>query len=274
MNAGTEEEWVFAYDRTWDGMLTAVFDAFFRRQFPVAFIGEGEVPPLFVRVHRVVTDDGKAGRVLRALRRKLSAGAVTGLATSLYSGLPELDLHLFRYVCKALRAERGIETNFADADVLFVTDTCRKVLRERLRMMQFVRFQKTADGTYFSMIEPDFDVLPLVVPHFSDRFGEERWLIFDRRRRYGYYHADHRAVRVTFDEGAELFRLPDGRLGGAMRDADEADYQKLWRTYFKAICIKERLNPRKHRKDMPVRYWKYLTEKQEDMPAACPPSEK
>ncbi|WP_302587710.1 DUF4130 domain-containing protein, partial [Paraprevotella clara] len=32
--------------------------------------------------------------------------------------------------------------------------------------------------------------------------------------------------------------------------------------YFKAICIKERLNPRKHRKDMPVRYWKYLTEKQ------------
>ena len=26
--------------------------------------------------------------------------------------------------------------------------------------------------------------------------------------------------------------------------------------------IKERLNPRKHRQDMPVRYWKYLTEKQ------------
>jgi len=39
-------------------------------------------------------------------------------------------------------------------------------------------------------------------------------------------------------------------------------YQEMWRPYFKAICIKERLNPRKHRKDMPVRYWKYLTEKQ------------
>ncbi|MCQ4902025.1 DUF4130 domain-containing protein, partial [Phocaeicola vulgatus] len=26
--------------------------------------------------------------------------------------------------------------------------------------------------------------------------------------------------------------------------------------------IKERWNPRKHRQDKPVRYWKYLTEKQ------------
>ena len=130
------------------------------------------------------------------------------------------------------------------------------------RMMQFVRFQKTADGTYFAMIEPDYDVLPLIVPHFSDRFSEECWLIYDRRRRYGYYYAGHKSVRVTFEDGAEVFRLPDGRLSEAMRDEDEMWYQEMWRTYFKAICIKERLNPRKHRKDMPVRYWKYLTEKQ------------
>uniref|UniRef100_UPI00307A7376 DUF4130 domain-containing protein n=1 Tax=Phocaeicola coprophilus TaxID=387090 RepID=UPI00307A7376 len=35
----------------------------------------------------------------------------------------------------------------------------------------------------------------------------------------------------------------------------------LWKSYFKTVCIRERLNPVKHRKDMPVRYWKYLTEK-------------
>lgn len=256
------EEWAFAYDRTWESLLTAVFDAFALRRFPVAFIGEGKVAPLFVSVHRVVPDEEKAGRVFRALQRKLSAGALTCLTSSLYAELPELDMPLFRYVCKAVKSARSIETNFADPDVLFVTNTYRNVRRERLRMMQFVRFQKTADGTYFSMIEPDYDVLPLIVPHFSDRFSEERWLIFDRRRRYGYYYADRRPVRVTFEDSAAIFRLPDGRLGEELRDADEGMYQELWRTYFKAICIKERLNPRKHRKDLPVRYWKYLTEKQ------------
>ena len=169
---------------------------------------------------------------------------------------------MFRYVCKAVKAGQSIETNFADPDVLFVTNTYRKVRYERLRMMQFVRFQKTADGIYFAMIEPDYDVLPLIVPHFNNRFSEECWLIYDRRRRYGYYYAGHKSVRVTFEDGAEVFRLPDGRLSEAMRDEDEMWYQEMWRTYFKAICIKERLNPRKHRKDMPVRYWKYLTEKQ------------
>ena len=38
-------------------------------------------------------------------------------------------------------------------------------------------------------------------------------------------------------------------------------FQNLWRTYFKAICIKERMNPKKQLSDMPRRYWKYMTEK-------------
>mgnify|MGYP002228844907 CR=1 FL=1 len=49
----------------------------------------------------------------------------------------------------------------------------------------------------------------------------------------------------------------------SLMDGDEQLFQSLWKTYFKAICIKERLNPRKHKQDMPVRYWKYLTEKQQ-----------
>ena len=40
-------------------------------------------------------------------------------------------------------------------------------------------------------------------------------------------------------------------------------FQDLWRTYFKAICIKERMNPRKQLSDMPRRYWRYMTEKNE-----------
>lgn len=257
-----KEDTVFIYDSTWEGMLTAVFDAFFRKTFPVAMLDEGEMPPMFAEVHHVVTDEEKAGRVFRALQKKLSSQAMNCLTVSLYSEIQGLDMHLFRYICKAVRAERSIETNFADEDVLFVTNASRKVGRERLRMMQFVRFQKTADGTYFSMIEPDCDVLPLILPHFSDRFSEERWLIYDRHRRYGYYYADHQPVRVTLEENSPVFRLPDGKLSEEMRDEDERWYQDLWRTYFKAICIRERMNPRKHRQDLPVRYWKYLTEKQ------------
>ena len=63
----------------------------------------------------------------------------------------------------------------------------------------------------------------------------------------------------TVDEG----HLVTGMLDESLMDGDEQLFQSLWKTYFKAICIKERLNPRKHKQDMPVRYWKYLTEKQQ-----------
>ena len=58
------------------------------------------------------------------------------------------------------------------------------------------------------------------------------------------------------------FSLIDGRLNDEVLSDDDHLLQDLWRTYFKAICIKERMNPRKQLQDMPKRYWRYLTEKQ------------
>lgn len=252
---------VYQFDRTLDGLLTAVFDAYARRSFPDILQGTDAPLPLFYdELHAVVTDDAKAGRVWRALQKKLSAEALTCVTVSYLSELPELDMHLFRYVCKAVDSPVSIERNFADEDVLFVVNTFRKVRYERLRMLQFLRFQKAADGTYFGMMEPQYNVLPLAIGHFRDRFSDQAFLLYDRRRHYGYYYDHGELTRVSFDERLPHFR--SGKLDESMLDKDEMLFQELWRTYFKAICIRERLNPRKQRKDMPVRYWKYLTEKQ------------
>ena len=70
-------------------------------------------------------------------------------------------------------------------------------------------------------------------------------------------------IRITFENEAEVpFDLTNGKLDDDVLSADDHLFQDLWRTYFKAICIRERLNPRKQLNDMPRRYWKYMTEKQ------------
>jgi probable DNA metabolism protein len=50
----------------------------------------------------------------------------------------------------------------------------KKVGCERERVLQFLRFQKTIDGTYFAAIEPMYNVLSLVVSHFQDRFADQK----------------------------------------------------------------------------------------------------
>lgn len=52
---------IFVYDKTFEGLLTAVFDAYSRRTFPDLLVTEGEPFPLFYdEATRIYTDDRKA----------------------------------------------------------------------------------------------------------------------------------------------------------------------------------------------------------------------
>ena len=254
---------VYIFDGTMDGLLTAVFDAFAMHEQPETLLTEGEALPLFCeRTQTVHTDEEKARRVWTGLEKKLSREGMKLISVSWLSELKELNGHLFRYICKVFTAGKGIERHFADPDVLAVTNIARKVLHEQLRMKQFIRFQKAKDGTYLGVVSPDHNVLPLIIDHFQDRFNDQPWLIYDAKRHYGFNYDGKTVIRITFeDEAAVPFNLANGKLDESVMSSDDQLLQDLWRTYFKAICIRERMNPRKQLNDMPRRYWKYMTEK-------------
>lgn len=258
---------IYQFDRTLDGILSAVFDAYSLKQHPDLLVGEGDPLPLFYdEVHKVVTADNRAQRVWAGLERRLTKDGLRVITTSYLSELPELDSHLFHYIYKVFQRPEGtksIERNMSDEDVLAVTNICRKVMHERLRMMQFIRFQKAKDNTYIAVVSPDHNVLPLITAHFTDRFRDQSWLIFDVKRKYGYYSDQNELTRITFEDVDSLpFDFATGQLISNVLSDDDKLFQELWRTYFKAICIRERTNPKKQLSDMPRRYWKYMTEKQ------------
>ena len=282
---------VYVFDGTIDGLLTAVFDSFFLHQEPQMLLAVGEQLPLFAdEPHVVVTDSEKAARVWKGLEKRLSAAGLRVITLSWLSEEHALHQPLFNYICKVFRQPAGapsIEQNASDFDVLAVRNTCRRVLHEQLRMKQFIRFQKAKDGTYLAVVSPDHNVLPLIIDHFQDRFNDQSWLIYDAKRHYGYYYnpsvtnlaergvtggssyppygggaSGTGIIRVTFeDESSVPFDLANGKLDADVLSSDDTLFQQLWRTYFKAICIRERINPRKQLSDMPRRYWKYMTEK-------------
>lgn len=253
---------IFYYDKTFEGILCCIFEAYSRNLFPDRLLAIGTVPPIFVDNQITIdSDETKASRVWKGLEKYLSLSAMSMLTNDWLSELPEIDIILFRYMRKTFDAKKSIEMNFSDPDVLYLSQVYKKVQYERMNILKFIRFQKAIDGTYFAAIEPQFNALPLAIPHFKDRFNDQPWLIYDIKRKYGYYYDLREVKQVTFDD-PHLEHLVTGKLNESMMDKDEKLFQQLWRSYFKAICIKQRWNPKKHRKDLPFRYWKYLTEKQ------------
>ena len=251
---------IYFYDKTYEGLLCAVFDAFTTKMFPERLLKTGDPVPMFTEAtYTVVTDENHSKRVWTALQKKFSKNVCNMLVYVWLSEIGGSDELLFRYICKTFATTRKIEYNFGDADILDVEKIARKVAHESLYIKQFVRFQKAADNIFFAPIKPVYNALPLAIDHFTDRFADQQWVIYDLHRQYGYYYDLHTTQEITFTDDDHLL---SGKLDEALMAADEKLFQDLWKSYFKALTIKERINPRLHKKNLPVRFWRLLTEKQ------------
>ena len=127
-------------------------------------------------------------------------------------------------------------------------------------MEAFIRFQHTADGIFYCGIDPDFNVLPLILTHFKNRYADQKWIIYDIKRQYGLFYDLEKVEEINMDFNAQQNML---RLSAPSLSDKEGLYAVLWKDYFKSANIVARKNTKLHVKHVPKRYWKYLTEKQQ-----------
>lgn len=246
------------YDGSWSGFLCAVFDVYEYKFEPVTICAEScYVGHLFGQVHRARMNDAHSERVWKGLERILSSEACDAIYRTFLSEQERVEDYLLAYIRYAFASGGAMESDFANDAVLFVTQMAKRVWREKHRMEAFVRFQKTADGLFCAFIEPDFNVLPIIAPHFKARYSDQRWLIYDIKRKYAIYYDGNEVEQVTLN-----FAEATGPANIAHTyDQSEDAFQALWQQYFKSVNIAARKNSKLHVQHMPRRYWKYLTEK-------------
>lgn len=251
---------VILYDGSFEGLLTAVFEIYeYKIQHPVIYKNGVANGSLFGNSQEVQTNGIKSDRVYKKLADKLSKNSLRQLYPAFLSGLKDIENVLFRYIHFVLKSGAGVENDVSNPDVLMILQTSKKVAREKHRMEAFVRFQLTKDQLYYSIIQPDFDVLPLICTHFKTRYADQRWLIYDALRKYGMYYDKEKVEEVTinFSPG-----INHNSIAKSWYDEEEDLYQQLWRQYFSSVNIAARKNMKLHLQHMPRRYWKYLVEKQ------------
>lgn len=243
------------YDGSFDGFLSSIFEIYEQRITNPIIIKKSEFQnQLFGEQLNIISNSNHAKRVWDGIKKLLKPNGSKLLYYSFLSESYGLENTLFKVIKYAFETQKNVISDFGNTHVLSLSKTAKKVSREKHRMEAFVRFQQTKDGIYFANILPDFNVLPLINSHFTKRYADQKWIIYDLKRKYGLFYNLVKTEVITLD-------LNNNILKEDILTSEEHHYETLWKDYFKSTNIEERVNNALHVKHVPKRYWKYLSEK-------------
>lgn len=250
------------YDSTFEGFLSVVFEIY-RQHLEVGEIvpqrayetGVSRNSDLFMQPFQVETNADSARRLARAIVNRAGSDVFDLLQTAFRSEEISIEMKILAYLRKLFATESpDYAKNPASEEMLPLLKTAQAVSREMGSMLGMVRFDKAPDGLYVSEIEPKYNIVDMLTGHFRGRFPGMRWAIVDSMRGYGVYYDGKRATMVEVPNPSEI-----------SKNAPPDEFTRMWKSYYDSMAIKERLNPKLLRACLPVRYWKHLPERSQNL---------
>jgi probable DNA metabolism protein len=240
----------YVYDGTLEGLLCCVFVIYERREVPDEIALESQVQFSFDQQITVIeTRPEQADRVWAGIGKRMGSGAQLKISGVSLASDPDKATLLCRWILKGFKVGKRIYADITSEVGAPIEALYRRVGREQNQMIQFIRFAQKDNGVWFAKIKPEHSVVPLIMDHFAARFNIQPFIIYDERHHQaGIY--DRNQWHLV-DTGA-LHLLADA--------PGEAAYQELWRTFYDAIAIKERFNPKLRQNLLPKRFWGNMCE--------------
>jgi len=241
---------IYIYDGTYEGFLSAVFDAYTLKKEPADIVPEtGDIQiGLGGDYHRVETAEEKAGR-LRAGMDKIGDGFSFQTYSAFASWMPGKEMAIYRYIVLGFRIKEKIFSKLDDDDVRKVLDMCGQTSREIYKWRGFLRFSGLDNNVYYAEMSPQNNVLKSIMPHFTRRMYHKPFLIHDTTyRQAGLWDTEKWFIRSS--EGLVLPEL----------HGDEAKYRYMWKLFYDTTAIEGRENTKRRQQVMPIRYQKQVTE--------------
>lgn len=239
---------IYQYDGSLKGFYCCVFACVYSGRMPLAIHAPTQAQVSLLPPQWIDTDENRAQRVRDSIVQKVSPRAQELIETVFLSCLAEKEMPLLRFLLLAYQEGAQVTRMLAHPDVATLLKAEQHLHGEAHLLKGFIRFSDHG-GRLVAAIRPKNFVLPFLAEHFMERYGQETFLIYDRT---------HQAA-LLYERGQGRI-LPLESLPSFETDANEAQYQALWKAFYHAISITARENPRCRMTHMPKRYWAEMTE--------------
>lgn len=243
---------IFAYDGSFEGFLSLVFDSFSMKTVPADIVIFDDTEPSLLKMHYVETKPEHARRVLNGIETKLGHTVLNMVEKAFLFDEEGKENKILCFIRKAFAEGRNIGSKIGDKDVNPVYKMCVSVNNEAEHWRQFTRFSDS-NGTLVAVIHPKHFVLPLIKPFFCARIKNEHFMIFDSEHGAALIHTPERTAIIP----VESLDFTDS--------SEDNFYSSLWKNYYRHIAIASRYNPICRRTHMPKRFWQYLPEVSEEL---------
>ena len=241
----------YLYDGTADGLLSAIAWILEEEPDPEKVNLSERKDTLFEEGFTICTDATQAESLFFRLKQQAPDAAHT-IYSFMLAEKEGMETSLLQYVSLAFKhgdRVKGYITHPAVRDIITIA---KKAGRELHRMKGLLRFEKLQDGAYLAKMEPDYNIIHPLAHHFRSRLRAQHWFLYDVKRR----------AAAQWNNGALQFGTIEQFTTPALSE-DEKKVQALWQAFFNTIAIPDRKNLRLQKSNMPMKYWKYLVEKQD-----------
>ncbi len=252
---------ILRIEDSFEGILTAAAWSLRNNKTPDAII-RGNDCPLLLDYQFLETEEGITGKHFRYLARAIgetsASDVIFELRCAYLSETTGIELAVLEYIKLAVKL--GIDPSSCEdlPEARAITAAARRCLRLSHSYKGILRFRKTSNAgidLYFSDIDSDCNVLPLIAEHFTERFRDQNFIIRDLKRNNAVCHeaADGRTYFVKLENSEN-----DLALANAVADYDQMD--RIWQDYLKHLSIPERVNHNLQRSNLPLKYRSHMTE--------------
>lgn len=241
---------IYFYDGTFEGLLTSIYDGFYSTTPPNVICTKNSFEVDFLsEVVNIETNNIKHTKVQNSIITKIDSLCLKKLYYVFLSNKENKEMLCFNYLKLAFKIGSNIHKYLHNDLVKSVDSISKSVSFESHRLKGLIRFSYINEKFLYSSIEPDNNILELLSPHFQKRFTNEYWIIHDIKRSIAsvYDGISWEIVEMNLEIYNEFKNYND-------------NFHKLWKDYFKATTINERLNLNHQKAQMPKRYWTHLTE--------------
>lgn len=240
---------VYLYDGSFEGLLTAVFDAWSDKRL-LSIEEAGKYERNFVdETVAVESSTGKFERIKNWLIRASGDKAFFKIYRAFLTEDRDCGKVVYDYLKLIAKLGGNADRHLSHCAVSRINKLEQAFCNETHKMYGFLRFKETSGDVLYAGIGTKYNQLEPLMAFFHERMPGRKIIIYDEKRK----------LAAVCD--GDMWYITDG-FDKSVFDTDEhdGDFEELWKKYLTELSIKERENYKLQRQMMPIRYREYMTE--------------